>query len=78
MKNHLHSLYQMVLKSLTFHLEVNQEKKKAGRPSHHLFRKTRTQRVYRLLKEYRNRRVLSILFSKLLLGKKVRLIGHKE
>jgi hypothetical protein len=38
--------------------------------SYHLFRKTRTQRVYRLLKEYRNRRILSILFVKLLLGKK--------
>ncbi|MFZ8786976.1 MAG: hypothetical protein ACO2O3_16120, partial [Thermocrinis sp.] len=42
--------------------------------SYHLFRKTRTQRVYRLLKEYRNRRILSILFAKLLLGKKVKLI----
>jgi hypothetical protein len=42
--------------------------------SYHLFRKTRTQRVYRLLKEYRNRRILSILFVKLLLGKKVKLI----
>jgi hypothetical protein len=30
--------------------------------------------VYRLLKEYRNRRILSILFAKLLLGKKVKLI----
>ena len=42
--------------------------------SYHLFRKARTQRVYRLLnlKEYRNRRVLSILFVKLLLGKKVK------
>jgi len=28
--------------------------------SYHLFRKTRTQKVYRLLKEYRNRRILSI------------------
>ena len=42
--------------------------------SYHLFRKTRTQRVYRLLKEYRIRRILSILFVKLLLGKKVELI----
>jgi hypothetical protein len=42
--------------------------------SYHLFRKTRTQKVYRLLKEYRNRRVLSILFAKLLLGEKVKLI----
>jgi hypothetical protein len=100
MKNHLYSLYQMVLKSLTFYLGVDQEKKKAGRPpkvsdlqlcalfilsyitntpvftlakslidpnikSYHLFRKTRTQKVYRLLKEYRN------LFAKLLLGKKL-------
>jgi hypothetical protein len=32
MKNHLYSLYQMVLKSLTFHLGVDQEKKRAGRP----------------------------------------------
>jgi hypothetical protein len=82
----------MVLKSLTFHLGVDQEKKRAGRPpkisgiqlcalfilsyitnipvltlakslidpnikSYHLFRKTRTQKVYRLLKEYRNRRI---------------------
>jgi len=38
--------------------------------SYHLFRKTRTQKVYRLLKEYRNRRILSILFAKLLLGEK--------
>jgi hypothetical protein len=30
--------------------------------------------VYKLLKEYRNRRVLSILFAKLLLGEKVKLI----
>ena len=30
--------------------------------------------MYRLLKEYRNRRILSILFDKLLLGKKVKLI----
>jgi hypothetical protein len=30
--------------------------------------------VYKLLKEYRNRRILSILFAKLLLGKKVKLI----
>jgi hypothetical protein len=42
--------------------------------SYHLFRKTRTQKVYRLLKEYRNRRILSILFAKLMLGKKVKLI----
>jgi nicotinate-nucleotide pyrophosphorylase (carboxylating) len=42
--------------------------------SYHLFRKTRTQKVYRLLKEYRNRRILSILFAKLLLGEKVKLI----
>ncbi len=101
----------MVLKSLTFYLGVDQEKKRAGRPpkvsdlqlcalfilsyitntpvftlaksligpnikSDHLFRKTRTQRVYRLLKEYRNRKVLSILFVKLLLGKKVKLIVY--
>jgi hypothetical protein len=32
MKNHLYSLYQMVLKSLTFYLGVDQEKKRAGRP----------------------------------------------
>jgi hypothetical protein len=109
MKNHLYSLYQMVLKSLTFYLGIDQEKKRAGRPpkvsdlqlcalfilsyitntpvftlakslidpnikSYHLFRKTRTQKVYRLLKEYRNRRILSILFAKLLFGKKVKLI----
>jgi hypothetical protein len=42
--------------------------------SYHLFRKTKTQKVYRLLKEYRNRRILSILFAKLLFGKKVKLI----
>jgi hypothetical protein len=94
MKNHLYSLYQMVLKSLTFYLGIDQEKKKAGRPpkvsdlqlcalfilsyitntpvftlakslidpnikSYHLFRKTRTQKVYRLLKEYRNREFLA-------------------
>ncbi len=29
--------------------------------------------MYRLLKEYRNRRIFSILFAKLLLGKKVKL-----
>jgi hypothetical protein len=109
MKNHLYSLYQMILQSLTFYLGIDQEKKKAGRPpkvsdlhlcalfilsyitntpvftlakslidpnikSYHLFRKTRTQKVYRLLKEYRNRRILSILFAKLLLGEKVKLI----
>ncbi|MFZ8784414.1 hypothetical protein [Thermocrinis sp.] len=47
--------------------------------SYHLFRKAGTQKVYRLLKEYRNRGILSILFAKLLLGKKVELIvqGHK-
>jgi len=32
MKNHLYSLYQMVLKSLNFYLGIDQEKKKAGRP----------------------------------------------
>jgi len=32
MENHLYSLYQMVLKSLTFYLGVDQERKKAGRP----------------------------------------------
>jgi len=33
MENYLYySLYQMVLKSLTFYLGVEQEKKKAGRP----------------------------------------------
>jgi hypothetical protein len=83
----------MVLKSLTFYLGVDQEKKKAGRPpkvsdlqlcalslinpnikSYHLFRKIRTQRVYRLLKESRNIKVLSVLFAKLLLGKKVKII----
>ncbi|MFZ8784370.1 hypothetical protein [Thermocrinis sp.] len=99
MKNHLYSLYQIVLESLTFYLGVDQEKKRAGRPpkvsdlqlcalfilsyitntpvftlakslidpnikSYHLFRKTRTQKVYRLSKEYRNRRILSILFAK--------------
>jgi hypothetical protein len=42
--------------------------------SYHLFRKTRTQKVYRLLKEYRNKRILNILFAKLLLGEKVKLI----
>jgi hypothetical protein len=41
---------------------------------YHLFRKTRTQKVYRLLKKYRNRRILSILFAKLLLGEKLKLI----
>jgi hypothetical protein len=96
MKNHLYSLYQMVLKSLTFYLGIDQEKKKAGRPpkvsdlqlcalfilsyitntpvftlakslidpnikSYHLFRKTRTQKVYRLLKEYRNRRAINFI-----------------
>ena len=30
--------------------------------------------MYRLLKEYKNKRILSILFAKLLLGKKVKLI----
>ena len=30
--------------------------------------------MYRLLKEYRNRRILGILFAKLLLGEKVKLI----
>jgi hypothetical protein len=30
--------------------------------------------VYRLLKEYRNKRILNILFAKLLLGEKVKLI----
>jgi hypothetical protein len=32
MKNHLYSLYQMVLKSLTFYLGVDQEKKRVDRP----------------------------------------------
>jgi hypothetical protein len=32
MKNHIYSLYQMVLKSLTFYLGVDQEKKRADRP----------------------------------------------
>jgi hypothetical protein len=32
MKNHLYSLYQMVLKSLTFYLGIDQEKKRVGRP----------------------------------------------
>jgi len=32
MKNHLYSLYQMILQSLTFYLWIDQEKKKAGRP----------------------------------------------
>jgi len=32
MKNHLYSLYQRVLKSLTFYLGVDQETKRAGRP----------------------------------------------
>jgi hypothetical protein len=36
--------------------------------------KNKNPEVYRLLKEYRNRRILSILFAKLLLGKKVKLI----
>jgi len=31
MKNHSYSLYQMVLKSLTFYLGVDQENKKAVR-----------------------------------------------
>ena len=67
MENYLYSLYQMVLKSLTFYLGVDQEKKKAGRPpkvsdlqlcasyilSYIIFRKTRTQKVYKLLKELR-------------------------
>jgi hypothetical protein len=52
-------------KSLTYHPNIK---------SYHLFRKTRTQKVYRLLKEYRNTRILSILFAKLLLGEKVKLI----
>jgi hypothetical protein len=30
MKNHLYSLYQMVLKSLTSYLGVDQEKKEVG------------------------------------------------
>jgi len=32
MKNHLYSLYQVVLKSLISYLGIDQEKKKAGRP----------------------------------------------
>jgi len=32
MKNHLHSLYQMVIRSPTLYLGVDQEKKRAGRP----------------------------------------------
>jgi len=32
MENYLYSLYQMVLKSLTFYLGIDQEKKKASRP----------------------------------------------
>jgi len=32
MENHLYSLYQMILQSLTFYLGVDQEKKKTGRP----------------------------------------------
>ncbi len=32
MKNYLYGLYQMVLKSLTFYLGIDQEKKRAGRP----------------------------------------------
>jgi len=66
MKNHLYSLYQMILQSLTFYLGVNQEKKKAGRPPKvsDLQLCTPSLRVYRLLKEYRNRRILSILFAK--------------
>ena len=72
MKDHFYSLYQMVLKSLTFYLGVDQEKKRAGRPPKvsDLQLCTPSLRVYRLLKEYRNRRILSILFVKLLLGKR--------
>jgi len=32
MKNYFYSLYQMVLKSPTFYLGVDQEKKRVGRP----------------------------------------------
>jgi len=32
MKNHIYSLYQMILQSLTFHLGVDQENRKAGKP----------------------------------------------
>ena len=42
--------------------------------SWHLFRKSRTQRVYKLLREYMINRALLIILLKLILGKKVKLI----
>jgi len=42
--------------------------------SWHLFRKERTKRIYKLLREYMQNRAISIIFLKLLLGEKVRLI----
>jgi len=42
--------------------------------SWHLFRKSRTKRVYRLLRDYMQNRVLSMIFVKLILGSKVKLI----
>jgi len=42
--------------------------------SWHLFRKERTKRIYKLLREYMQNRAMSIIFLKLLLGEKVRLI----
>ena len=89
MKNHLYSLYQMVLKSLTFYLGVDQEKKKAGRPPKvsdlqlcalYILSYITNTPVFTLAKSLIDpniksyRRILSILFAKLLLGKKVKLI----
>ena len=42
--------------------------------SWHLFRKERTKRIYKLLREYMQNRAMSIIFLKLLLGERVRLI----
>ncbi|WP_448584032.1 hypothetical protein [Thermocrinis sp.] len=42
--------------------------------SWHLFRKSRTKRIYQLLREYMQKRVLAIIFVKLVLGKRVKLI----
>jgi len=42
--------------------------------SWHLFRRSRTERIYKLLREYMLNRALSIILLKLLLGKKVKLI----
>jgi hypothetical protein len=63
----------MVLKSLISYLGIDQEKKKAGRPPKvsDLQLCALSLKVYRLLKEYRSRRILSVLFAKLLPGKDV-------